>query len=314
MTVPRGYIVGASGREISVTDNRTVRRFITTTAKTSTTSRGRRVPDFVVRTQHVRASARCRASRCGCCSSRSTPARISPFRRDRRGVEVLRRMVRRLSLRQHHDRRSRLSERERRHGVSDAVHAGTRWIAPARVTDAGGGHHSRSRTPVLVWRRRQQRVRACVDGRRHQPVLRGACRRSGFRRAELSCPPLFRRLHSVGLPRHPCDRHMDEGLADYRAQAESDAEATPSFRYWPSTGGNITYFKTALWLHTLERSLGWSDAAAGDVGLLRSLEVPSSTTIRFLSGLSDAAGRDTDAVSLMRSIAAPTRSITVCSC
>jgi aminopeptidase N len=55
----------------------------------------------------------------------------------------------------------------------------------------------------------------------------------------------------------PLKRQVDEGLAGYRAQAESDAEATPSFRYWPSTGGNITYFKTALWLHTLEKWLGW---------------------------------------------------------
>ena len=55
----------------------------------------------------------------------------------------------------------------------------------------------------------------------------------------------------------PVTRQADEGLTNYRAQAESDAEATPSFRYWPSTGGNITYYKTALWLHTLERSLGW---------------------------------------------------------
>ena len=52
----------------------------------------------------------------------------------------------------------------------------------------------------------------------------------------------------------PVKRYWDDGFAGYRAQAESDAEATPSFRYWPSTGGNITYYKTALWLHTLERS------------------------------------------------------------
>src|SRR5262249_59995820 len=33
--------------------------------------------------------------------------------------------------------------------------------------------------------------------------------------------------------------------------------STPSFRYFPSTGGSITYNKTALWLNTMERWLGW---------------------------------------------------------
>ena len=45
--------------------------------------------------------------------------------------------------------------------------------------------------------------------------------------------------------------------AGYRRDAKSDAQSTPSFRYFPSTGGNITYNKTALWLNTLERWLGW---------------------------------------------------------
>lgn len=53
-------------------------------------------------------------------------------------------------------------------------------------------------------------------------------------------------------------RETDEnGLAAYRAAARSDVPATPSFRYWPATGGALSYDKTALWLHTLERHLGW---------------------------------------------------------
>ena len=46
-------------------------------------------------------------------------------------------------------------------------------------------------------------------------------------------------------------------LPGYRPAAESDAPSTPTFRYWPGTGGLISYNKTALWLHTLERHLGW---------------------------------------------------------
>ena len=46
-------------------------------------------------------------------------------------------------------------------------------------------------------------------------------------------------------------------LAGYRRDAKSDAQSTPTYRYFPSSGGNITYNKTALWLNTLERWLGW---------------------------------------------------------
>jgi Peptidase family M1 domain len=56
----------------------------------------------------------------------------------------------------------------------------------------------------------------------------------------------------------PLQRATDgNGLNGYRLAAESDAEDTPTFRYWPGTHAQITYSKTALWLHTLERYLGW---------------------------------------------------------
>ena len=46
-------------------------------------------------------------------------------------------------------------------------------------------------------------------------------------------------------------------LAGYRRSPKADALATPTFQDWPSTAGNITYAKTALWLNTLERWRGW---------------------------------------------------------
>ena len=56
----------------------------------------------------------------------------------------------------------------------------------------------------------------------------------------------------------PLTRGVDgDRMAGYRAAAARDAQATPSYRYWPPTGGAITYNKTALWLHTLEGYLGW---------------------------------------------------------
>lgn len=47
------------------------------------------------------------------------------------------------------------------------------------------------------------------------------------------------------------------GLARYRRAAESDSPSTPAWRFSPARGGAISYSKTALWLHTLERMLGW---------------------------------------------------------
>jgi len=46
-------------------------------------------------------------------------------------------------------------------------------------------------------------------------------------------------------------------LDSYRAAAERDPAAMPSYLYWPGTHAEISYSKTALWLHTLERFIGW---------------------------------------------------------
>jgi hypothetical protein len=46
-------------------------------------------------------------------------------------------------------------------------------------------------------------------------------------------------------------------LSYYRTAAGLDAQAEPSWRYWPGSGAVTTYAKTALWMHTLERMLGW---------------------------------------------------------
>jgi len=47
------------------------------------------------------------------------------------------------------------------------------------------------------------------------------------------------------------------GFSGYREAAKADAQATPTHQYWPGTASRITYDKTALWLNTLERHLGW---------------------------------------------------------
>jgi len=55
----------------------------------------------------------------------------------------------------------------------------------------------------------------------------------------------------------PFTRTDNDRMAGYRDNADADAQATPTFRYWPGTASTISYNKTALWLHTLERQLGW---------------------------------------------------------
>jgi hypothetical protein len=46
-------------------------------------------------------------------------------------------------------------------------------------------------------------------------------------------------------------------LDGYREAATWDAQSTPTYRYFPETASAHSYNKTALWLHTLERYLGW---------------------------------------------------------
>lgn len=56
----------------------------------------------------------------------------------------------------------------------------------------------------------------------------------------------------------PWSRTIDGNrLNAYRPVADVEVPATPSWQYWPGTAGQISYNRTALWLATLERHLGW---------------------------------------------------------
>ena len=56
----------------------------------------------------------------------------------------------------------------------------------------------------------------------------------------------------------PFTRAVDGNrMPAFRPVAENDEQSTPTWRYWPGSASAITYNKTALWLHTLERMLGW---------------------------------------------------------
>jgi aminopeptidase N len=56
----------------------------------------------------------------------------------------------------------------------------------------------------------------------------------------------------------PYSRAIDGNrLNAYRPVATFDVQSTPTWRYWPGTASQTSYNKTALWLATLERYLGW---------------------------------------------------------
>lgn len=56
----------------------------------------------------------------------------------------------------------------------------------------------------------------------------------------------------------PLSRETDGNrMPAFRPVAKNDDQSTPTWRYWPGSASAITYNKTALWLHTLERMLGW---------------------------------------------------------
>jgi len=49
----------------------------------------------------------------------------------------------------------------------------------------------------------------------------------------------------------------NDRLDGYRLYAEADPPWIPTFTYWPGSARFITYNKTALWMHMLEKQVGW---------------------------------------------------------
>jgi len=135
--------------------------------------------------------------------------------------------------------------------------AGTRWLAP---------RHSNTPEAVTVHEAGHQFWYAMVGNNEfdHAWMDEGFNTFSEERVQSLAFQPNYRveRFFGGFVPWQYRDialrRDTDgNGLNGYRSSAERDDPSTSSFRYWPGTHANITYSKTALWLHTLERHLGW---------------------------------------------------------
>jgi hypothetical protein len=135
--------------------------------------------------------------------------------------------------------------------------AGTRWLAPPRVTTPEG---------VTVHEAGHQFWYGIVANNEFEDAWmdEGFNTFSTARAIAEAYDPNYLTLRYFGgfipwvFEDIPLSRETEGNrLAGYRRDAKSDVPSTPSYRYFPATGGSITYNKTALWLNTMERWLGW---------------------------------------------------------
>ena len=268
MSVPRGYIVGASGREVSITDGpaaTSIHRYhgddIHDFAWTTS-------PDFLVRTRTF---------------EHPTLPRVQMkllLRRDHSAQEARHFDAAAATLKYYgewfgpyqYDYLTIVDPAFQ--SASGGMEyptlftAGTRWIAPTHAIDV---------EEVTIHEAGHQWWYGAVGSNEfeHAWMDEGINQFSEARTDEAAFGDrnyLTRRYFGGFIPWVFRDikvkREWDEGLAGYRREAESDAEATPSFRYWPST----------------------------DVHVLRTVEVPASTACGCLSGHQRVSGTRPDAV------------------
>ena len=95
---------------------------------------------------------------------------------------------------------------------------------------------------------------------------------------------VLRRVRAVDVPRfspRPRDRRRSPGIVP-TGRSERHAVDTDRGGTGPAPAGAITYDKTALWLHTLERVLGWETVQRIAVHVLRPMGIPPSEAAGFL--------------------------------
>jgi hypothetical protein len=135
--------------------------------------------------------------------------------------------------------------------------AGTRWLAPERATQPES---------VTVHEAGHQFWYGIVANNEfeHAWLDEGLNTFSTGRTLEEAFPPNFLAVRFFGgfvpwvLRDVPLSRTTTGNrLSSYRPAARADAQSRATFEYWPGTASAITYAKTSLWLHTLERRLGW---------------------------------------------------------
>ena len=286
LTVPHGWPLGATGVERErATTTPTARRRTATIRRTCTTSRGRRVPTIVERTATFEHPTLPPVDMRLLLQPEHDRQADRHFRRDADDAEVLRRVVRRLPIRPHHHRRSRVCR------AAPAAWSIRRSSPPARA----GWRRRASPTPegVTVHEAGHQfwygmvgnnEFEARVDGRRASTPSppRGPSRKCSIR---ITSPSAISAASCRGCFSDRRDRAarrtaiVSPGIAAMRKATRSRRR---QFRYFPATGGSITYNKTALWLNTMERLARVADAAAHHVDVLQRIGVQASEARRLL--------------------------------
>ena len=205
MTVPAGFVLGASGREMERTANAGRHRDASLRRRGHPRLRVDDEPRLHRLGADVRASLAAAGADAAAAAARARRPGVAPLRRHRRRSQVLRRVLRTLSVRPHHDRRPGVPERRGRHGVPDALHRGRPLARAAARGGARARDDPRGRPPVVVRHGRQQRIRTRVDGRGAQHLFRSADDGGGGV-PELPRPAVLRRVRAVGDRRHPDGR------------------------------------------------------------------------------------------------------------
>ena len=91
----------------------------------------------------------------------------------------------------------------------------------------------------------------------------------------------------------PLNRDVDYNrMPGFRPVAENDDQSTPTWRYWPGSASAITYNKTALWLHTLERLVGWPTLQRAMATYYRRHAFQHPKPEHFFAAVNEASGQD----------------------
>ncbi|MGH9350068.1 MAG: M1 family metallopeptidase [Vicinamibacterales bacterium] len=170
--------------------------------------------------------------------------------------------------------------------------AGTRWLAPRAVTQPEG---------VTVHEAGHQFWYGIIGNNEieHAWMDEGLNTFSTARTIGQAFNPNYRVQRYFGgfLPwvfyDIPVKRETDGNrLSGYRDVADADVPGTPTWRYWPESAGAITYNKTALWLNTLEKHLGWPTLQKGMATYFDRWKFRHPKPDDFFEALAEASGQD----------------------
>ena len=170
--------------------------------------------------------------------------------------------------------------------------AGTRWLAPVNVS---------SPEEVAVHEAGHQFWYGVVGSNEfeHAWLDEGLNTFATARAMEAFFTPNYRSTRFFGqfvpwvIADIPWSREVDGNrLTGYRLNARMDTQAIPTYRYWPGSASSISYNKTALWLHTLERYLGWPVLQRGMAAFYERWRFGHPAPEDFFRSINDASGRD----------------------